>query len=76
MEVISGKMHTFTDQWITVMDKLPENTCRVLAYDGFDVFSCGFIAGGGSLPRFCFGDGDTEHVTHWMPLPEPPEVKL
>jgi hypothetical protein len=72
MEVISGKMYTLTDQWVAVADRLPEKTCNVLAYDGAGVFSCGFMTGGGSLPRFYGGDGDAEYVTHWMPLPSPP----
>lgn len=29
----------------------------------------------GDLPYFATEDGVDMYVTHWMPLPEPPEVK-
>jgi len=58
--------------WISVKDRLPETDCDVLAYR----------VGAGSLPSWieiarCFTDRRTRqwvgHVTHWMPLPEPPK---
>ncbi len=59
--------------WISVKDRLPETDCDVLAYR----------VGAGGLPSWieiarCFTDQRTRqwvgHVTHWMPLPEPPKV--
>lgn len=59
-------------KWISVDDKLPEDDARYLCYT-ID-----------ALCEVCiyYGDGEwiapdfanwTRYVTHWMPLPEPPE---
>lgn len=69
-------------EWISVKDKLPENNVTVLAY--CEKTKKYFI--GNAIYR-CFSDGVywrhegargamytvTSKVTHWMPLPEPPE---
>lgn len=68
-------------EWISVKDRLPEDDREVLAYYGFDNGDgyCG-IRFPGVLTYLAF---DTQphwqhessglRVTHWMPLPEPPE---
>ena len=72
MEVISGKMHTITDQWVSVKDRLPD-THVVLVYDGLEMFEARFFSGVGSLPYFYSQvTGHLPDVTHWMPLPEKP----
>ena len=55
--------------WISVKDRLPEYEDLVLAYDK----NYGVL-------RLLYRDGDWEddiqfytQITHWMPLPEPPE---
>lgn len=55
-------------KWISVEDRLPDHNQRVLAYraesrDTFEEF------------RMCCGWAIKGKITHWMPLPEPPEVK-
>lgn len=65
-------------KWISVKDKLPEEDTLVL---------CAGAKGGMFLgyPSFVYKDDDyaytrvpnargSRHATHWMPLPEPPEV--
>lgn len=69
-------------EWISVNDRLPENEKEVLTYYGFN-------RGDGDLGmRFCgvltyYAFDPSPHwqhestgltVTHWMPLPNPPEV--
>lgn len=61
-------------KWISVKDKLPEKQTRVLLFDngGFGILtgrigSAGWYLEGG-LDEFA-------NITHWMPLPEPPEDK-
>ena len=59
-------------EWISVKERLPEETYLVLVWDN----DCDQVAIA-SLQRdgsWC-GDGvwKDANVTHWMPLPEPPE---
>jgi hypothetical protein len=53
-------------EWIPVSERLPPEETRVLAYDGDKVFESEYWSG---RWEWC------ADVTHWMPLPEPPEVK-
>ena len=69
-------------RWISVKERLPERNCEVLAYYGF------VREGSDDLGYMCMGvleyyahdrNPHFQHesvgvrVTHWMPLPEPPE---
>jgi len=51
-------------QWIPVDERLPPEETRVLATDGKDVFDSEYMRGNW---EWC------ADVTHWMPLPEPPD---
>lgn len=56
-------------QWIPVSERLPDDRVRVLAcYDG-RVVTAELFEG---LWHWIEGKTFTTHVTHWMPLPEPP----
>ena len=58
-------------EWISVKDRLPEtgNWCLCFADRQVEIL---FLDG--TNPVFWLQLGDFEHeVTHWMPLPEPPE---
>ena len=64
--------------WISVKDRLPENEQTVLAYYNFGG-KCK-IRFYGTLTYYAFDpephwqhEGTGLKVTHWMPLPEPPE---
>ena len=58
--------------WIPVEERLPENFCWVLVarYGGTIVVEAQHIGGG----TFMRGNSEV-YPTHWMNLPEPPEVK-
>lgn len=59
-------------QWISVKDRLPENCIEVLVYDT----DCGIVIGWHDKEIGDFAAdfiSPLDAVTHWMPLPEPPQ---
>lgn len=76
-------------QWIPVEDRLPDKDGRYLVCDGGDVLEACFSPTGqlrrnqnGGFDRLpswsttdCYESEDLNHVMHWAPLPEPPEMK-
>ena len=54
--------------WIDAKDRLPEENTPVLVWDK-DAVDIGFIRDG----RWRDFSEVFRHVTHWMPLPEPPD---
>lgn len=59
-----------TQSWISVKDRLPNFEQPVLAYSGEEL-GIGFAYLDGDGKWY----GDCGDVTHWMPLPAPPEVE-
>lgn len=66
--------------WISVEDRFPENNQRLLVVEYGEVFPAYFEAAReswiGHIPnrfRLYGTDGHFDNVTHWMPLPEPPQ---
>lgn len=71
-------------EWISVSDRLPELGQRVLFYDRNGLIHVATYELSEREKWKCFmehgagWDGDSvqnEHVTHWMPIPTPPETK-
>lgn len=71
------------DQWISVKDRLPsreglmdDETEYVLVCERYgrskNVTICGYNEDGWSAWD-AFGGVSPDHITHWMPLPEPPK---
>ena len=58
--------------WIPVVERLPEAKEIVQITDGINT-GHGYFDGTWHSP-FC--DIDAEHITHWMPLPEPPKKEV
>ena len=56
-------------KWIPVTERLPDCADTVLAVDGDGIRATAYYVGywhsGGELDEYA--------ITHWMPLPEPPE---
>lgn len=69
-------------KWIPVTEKLPLKQEDVKNYDSVEVivvnrngevFVTDFAMGNTLEPWHSFGDARDGWITHWMPLPEPPE---
>ena len=63
--------------WISVKDRLPEDETVVIAYvqhkiGWYRMFAWHDMYGWHSSASE-FDDKDSDYVTHWMPLPEPPK---
>lgn len=57
-------------RWISVKDRLPEEHERILTYDKYsDVKENRLL-----MSKPCVSWSQGFHVTHWMPLPEPPKT--
>jgi len=60
-------------RWISVKDRLPEVGKVVLAF-GTRSATTGMFQGVGTRNDLWWWKGHTiKHVSHWMPLPEPPK---
>ena len=66
------------DEWISVKDRLPNKNDRYIthsinAYDGGEVFEMEFFGSEWDDGRYQGDKMYKFHVTHWQPLPKPPE---
>ena len=61
-------------EWISVEDRLPEKNKDVLVFERYEGISRGWISNLSlSIVWVVYGVDDVCHVTHWMPLPNPPQ---
>ncbi|HFU3070555.1 TPA: DUF551 domain-containing protein [Escherichia coli] len=67
------------DGWISCSERMPEIRQTVIGWNGYAVRQCVYTRNEyaktqkGREPRFEILTGIWHGVTHWMPLPEPPE---
>ena len=60
--------------WINIKDKLPEEGQKVIYYFKETGISIGYYSCKGGCDCFYSHDGWLcDDVTHWMPLPKPPD---
>ena len=55
--------------WISVDERLPDDDLCVNGWDGLTVWIAYHDA-----DHWFWANGDLAEITHWQPLPEPPEV--
>ena len=63
------------DRWIPVAERLPENMCRVVVWTATEKAMIAIWDGTDWIAPFEFWKAWGDEITHWMPLPEPPEVE-
>jgi Lar family restriction alleviation protein len=64
--------NTRADGWISVEDRLPKKNTLVLAINSLEgIYTSIFNEKGWGVS----GYGYMKNITHWMPLPEPPDTR-
>lgn len=79
-DLVNGNSPVTTDGWISCSERMPENipgSCKeYLVFDGLNNkvhHDYWVVPDGDSAPVASFWNHYGAHVTHWMPLPEPPQ---
>lgn len=76
---LSGNSPATPDGWISCSEQMPEIRQTVIGWNGYAVRQCVYTRNEyaktqkGREPRFETLTGIWHGVTHWMPLPEPPQ---
>lgn len=79
-DLVNGNYPVIPDGWISCSERMPENipgSCKeYLVFDGLNNkvhHDYWVVPDGDSAPVASFWNHYGAHVTHWMPLPEPPQ---
>ncbi|HCJ9069949.1 TPA: DUF551 domain-containing protein [Escherichia coli] len=76
---VNGNSLGIPDGWISCSERMPEIRQTVIGWNGYAVRQCVYTRNEyaktqkGREPRFETLTGIWHGVTHWMPLPEPPQ---
>ncbi|HCP6031583.1 TPA: ead/Ea22-like family protein [Escherichia coli] len=76
---VNGNSPVTPDAWISCSERMPEIRQTVIGWNGYAVRQCVYTRNEyaktqkGREPRFETLTGIWHGVTHWMPLPEPPQ---
>ncbi len=69
---INGNSPVTPDGWISCSERMPDNNHDVLFFDVWGYIRIGWFSAD-DWSWFTSDDGCCMEVTHWMPLPEPPQ---
>lgn len=72
IELAKGNEAPTVGEWVSVKDRLPEKNGDYITYDRDGTVWPHFFTASSKVWEDALGFS-TELVTHWMPLPEPPE---
>ena len=72
--VLSEIMEEQQTKWISVYDRLPEEGKVVLAFGTRSSTTGMFQGARKDRPELWHWKGSIKHVSHWMPLPKPPNT--
>jgi hypothetical protein len=78
-DLVNGNYPVTPDGWISCSERMPEIRQTVIGWNGYAVRQCVYTRNEyaktqkGREPRFETLTGIWHGVTHWMPLPEPPQ---
>ena len=78
-DLVNGNSQVTPDGWISCSERMPEIRQTVIGWNGYAVRQCVYTRNEyaktqkGREPRFEILTGIWHGVTHWMPLPEPPQ---
>ncbi|EIS2830042.1 ead/Ea22-like family protein [Escherichia coli] len=78
-DLVNGNSQVTQDGWISCSERMPEIRQTVIGWNGYAVRQCVYTRNEyaktqkGREPRFEILTGIWHGVTHWMPLPEPPQ---
>lgn len=79
LNALAGNSPVTPDGWISCSERMPEIRQTVIGWNGYAVRQCVYTRNEyaktqkGREPRFETLTGIWHGVTHWMPLPEPPQ---
>lgn len=72
------ELNELKNQWISVKDRLPEPLTEVIIYLKDKTVASAIYRADSELMDYAFFRGsihyEIDYVTHWQPLPKPPEV--
>ncbi|EFJ2858546.1 DUF551 domain-containing protein [Escherichia marmotae] len=77
--MLQSQNNGIKDGWISCSERMPEIRQTVMGWNGYAVRQCVYTRNEyaktqkGREPRFETSTGIWHGVTHWMPLPEPPQ---